>query len=112
MWCNLPHLKPLHLLNNVSSSVTVSQAMSAQANGDALTLMVASDTKHMAAIEHFIGQKIPRKKLDSFDYKYTALFEEGKKGGANIGRSTGGRVSGGYSFGSGGKKKGGRRRRK
>ena len=84
----------------------------AQSNGDALTLMVASDTKHMTAIEHFIGQKIPRQKLDSFDYKYTALFDEGKKGQAPVGRSTGGRVSGGYSFGSGGKKKGGRRRRK
>jgi len=85
----------------------------AQSNGDALTLMVASDTKHMAAIEHFIGQKIPRKKIDDFDYKYTALFEEGKRGGGNIGRSTGGRVSGGYSFGGGGgKKRGGRRRRR
>lgn len=87
----------------------------AQANGDALTLMVASDSKHMESIERFIGQKIERKKLDKFDYKYTALFEEGKKGRGQIGRSTGGRVAGGYSFGGGGGKKrrgGGRRRRR
>jgi len=84
----------------------------AQATGDALTLMVASDSKHMEAIERFIGQKIPRKKLENFDYKYTALFEEGKRGNRQIGRSTGGRVVGGFSFGGGGKRRGGRRRRR
>ena len=85
----------------------------AQANGDALTLMVASDSKHMESIERFIGQKINRKKLDSFEYKYTALFEEGKRGAKQIGRSTGGRIAGGYSFGGGGgKRRGGRRRRR
>jgi ATP-dependent RNA helicase RhlE len=85
----------------------------AQNTGDALTLMVASDSKHMEAIERFIGQKIDRKKLEGFDYKYTALFEEGKKGTGQIGRSAGGRVAGGYSFGGGGgKRRGGRRRRR
>ena len=29
----------------------------------------------MQAIEHFIGQKIPRLKLENFPYLYTALFE-------------------------------------
>jgi len=85
----------------------------AQSSGDALTLMVASDSKHMESIERFIGQKIPRKRLEEFDYKYTALFDEGKKGQGQVGRSTGGRVAGGYSFGGGGgRKKGGRRRRR
>ena len=36
----------------------------AQATGDALTLMVAEDRKHMAAIERFIGQDISRVKLE------------------------------------------------
>lgn len=85
----------------------------AQATGDALTLMVASDSKHMESIERFIGQKIPRKKLEEFEYKYTALFDEGKRGRGQIGRSSGGRVVGGFSFGGGGgKRRGGRRRRR
>ena len=42
--------------------------------------MVAEDAKHVCAIERFISQKIPRVKLENFDYRYTALFEEGKPG--------------------------------
>jgi ATP-dependent RNA helicase RhlE len=73
----------------------------AQATGDAFTLMVAEDSKHMAAIERFIGKKIERVKLDSFNYKYTALFEEGKPGQQSIHerRVRGVRLSGGYYFG-------------
>jgi ATP-dependent RNA helicase RhlE len=51
----------------------------AQTAGDALTLMVAEDARHMAAIERFIGRKVDRVKLEGFNYSYTALFEEGKK---------------------------------
>ena len=73
----------------------------AQANGDAFTLMVAEDRTHMAAIEKFIGQKIPRVKLDGFNYKYTALFEDEKSGGSPYDRKVRGmRVHGGYVFGS------------
>ena len=49
-----------------------------EATGDAFTMMVAEDIRHVNAIERFISQKIPRVKLEDFDYKYTALFEEGK----------------------------------
>jgi ATP-dependent RNA helicase RhlE len=71
-----------------------------EATGDALTLMVAEDVRHVNAIERFIGQKIPRVKLENFDYKYTALFEEGKRGQpASSGRVRGARVRGGYFFG-------------
>jgi ATP-dependent RNA helicase RhlE len=85
----------------------------AQSSGEALTLMVASDSKHMESIERFIGQKIPRKKQEAFEYKYTALFDEGKKGTGQVGRASGGRVVGGFSFGGGGgKRKGGRRKRR
>jgi len=52
----------------------------AEAKGDAFTLMVAEDSKHVAAIERFICQKIPRVRLDKFNYRYTALFEEEKPG--------------------------------
>lgn len=73
----------------------------AQATGDAFTLMVAEDSKHMMAIERFIGKKIERVKLETFNYKYTALFEEGKAGQQTIHerRIRGVRLSGGYYFG-------------
>ena len=73
----------------------------AQATGDAFTLMVAEDARHMVAIERFVGQKINRVKLDSFSYKYTALFEEGKADSRseNERRIRGVRLSGGYYFG-------------
>ena len=63
-----------------------------EATGDAFTLMVAEDIRHVNAIERFISQKIPRVKLENFDYRYTALFEEGKPGHPQGG---GGRVRGG-----------------
>jgi len=73
----------------------------AEAKGDAFTLMIAEDTQHVAAIERFINQKIPRVKLENFEYRYTALFEEEKPGAARgfDRRVTGARVHGGYHFG-------------
>jgi ATP-dependent RNA helicase RhlE len=72
-----------------------------EAKGDAFTLMVAEDSRHVNAIERFISQKIPRIKLENFDYRYTALFEEGRPGHAQGGpiRARGARVRGGYFFG-------------
>ena len=54
----------------------------AEATGDAFTIMIAEDAAHVFAIERFISQKIPRVKLENFDYRYTALFEENKPGAA------------------------------
>jgi ATP-dependent RNA helicase RhlE len=73
----------------------------AEATGDAFTLMVAEDATHVFAIERFIGKKVERVKLENFNYKYTALFEEGK-GGQQQGfprKARGVRLSGGYYFG-------------
>jgi len=69
--------------------------------GDAFTLMVAEDSRHVHAIERFISQKIPRVKLENYDYRYTALFEEGKPGHpqGGGGRVRGARVRGGYFYG-------------
>jgi ATP-dependent RNA helicase RhlE len=50
----------------------------AQQEGDAFTLVIAEEHKAMLDIEKFIGQKVPRLKLEGFDYVYTALFDEGK----------------------------------
>lgn len=70
----------------------------AQKVGDAFTLMNGGELPALQAIERFIGQKIPRLKLDNFPYLYTALFEpESTLGGKRaIG---GGRTHRGYSFG-------------
>ena len=72
-----------------------------EARGDAFTLMVAEDARHVQAIERFISQKIPRVKLDDFDYRYTALFEQSKPGrpAGEVRRITGARIRGGYYFG-------------
>ena len=55
----------------------------------------------MQAIERFISQKISRVKLEDFEYRYTALFEQDKPGqpqGAPM-RARGARVRGGYFYG-------------
>ncbi len=80
----------------------------AENTGDAFTIMVAEDAPHVFAIERFISQKIPRVKLENFDYRYTALFEEAKPGaspGGFPGKVRGGRVHGGYHFAPGGRRK-------
>ena len=48
----------------------------AQQEGDAFTILTADELENAAAVEHFIEQKIERKKLEGFDYAYTALLEE------------------------------------
>jgi len=80
----------------------------AEHSGDAFTIMTAEDAGHVFAIERFINQKIPRVKLENFDYKYTALFEEAKPGqsaGGFPGKVRGGRVHGGYHFAPGGRRR-------
>jgi ATP-dependent RNA helicase RhlE len=47
----------------------------AQSVGDAFTIMTGEDVQEVAAIEHFIGQKIPRVKLEGFNYEYTRLLD-------------------------------------
>ena len=74
----------------------------AEATGDAFTIMTAEDGSHVFAIERFISKKIERVKLEGFDYKYTALFDENKSGqgkGGFPGKARGVRVHGGYHFG-------------
>ena len=76
----------------------------AEHTGDAFTIMTAEDGSHVFAIERFISQKIPRVKLENFNYKYTMLFEEGKPGqpkGGYGGKARGVRVHGGYHFAPG-----------
>ena len=51
----------------------------AEREGDAFTLLTEDELKNAAAIEHFVGQKIDRKKIEGFDYAFSALFEAEEK---------------------------------
>ncbi len=79
----------------------------AEASGDAFTLMIAEDANHVFAIERFINQKIARVKLENFDYRYTALFEQDKPGAKSgyTGSARAVRVHGGYHFAPGRRRK-------
>ena len=70
----------------------------AQNVGDAFTLMNGQEVQALQNIEHFIGQKIPRLKLENFPYLYTALFEPESSASSKRGVG-GGRTHRGYSFG-------------
>lgn len=71
----------------------------AEATGDAFTIMTAEEANHVNSIERFIGQKIPREKLEGFDYKYTVLFDQKPDQGRGDRRVQAVRVRGGYYFG-------------
>jgi len=47
----------------------------AKKEGDAFTLLTEDETKNAKAIEYFLGQEIPRLKIEGFGYMYSALFE-------------------------------------
>jgi len=69
----------------------------AQKVGDAFTLITIEEHEHVVSIERFIGQKVPRLKLDNFDYVATPVFDEKSLSGDR--RSVaGGRTAKGYSF--------------
>jgi hypothetical protein len=62
--------------------------------------MTAEEGPDVAAIERFIGQAIPRVKLESFPYVYSlALDEKQKHVVGKAGNVRGGRAGKGYSFG-------------
>jgi len=65
--------------------------------GDAFTLCTAEEIDHLRSIERFIGAKIPRLRLESFPYIYTALFNEDQIAPGGVGRGV--RTHRGYSFG-------------
>lgn len=51
----------------------------AQKEGDAYTLFSAEELPYVASIERLINQKIERKKLEGFAYKYTTVLDEEDK---------------------------------
>ena len=66
--------------------------------GDAVTIFTAEEIDHVRSIERFIGTKIPRQKLEAFNYLYTALFNEAAIPAGGVGKGV--RTAKGYSFGA------------
>jgi len=48
----------------------------AQQEGDAFTILTADELENAYAVEHYIDQKIERRRVEGFDYNYTALLED------------------------------------
>ena len=69
----------------------------AQAQGDALTIMITEDAPRVEAIEKYIRQKIERVQLEGFNYDYTIVLDRGRQAALPTGRVRGGPVGkGGY----------------
>ena len=51
----------------------------AEAQGDAFTLLTADEIDFAKSVEIFIKQSIERRKLEGFNYAYTALLDSGAK---------------------------------
>jgi len=48
----------------------------AETEGDAFTILTADELEFAESVENFIGKKIERRKLENFNYVYTALLDE------------------------------------
>jgi ATP-dependent RNA helicase RhlE len=48
----------------------------AEAEGDAFTILTADELDFAKSVEIFVDQKIPRRKLENFEYIYTALLDD------------------------------------
>ncbi len=48
----------------------------ASAEGDAFTILTADELDYAKSVEVFIDQEIPRRKLEDFNYTYTALLDD------------------------------------
>lgn len=48
----------------------------AESEGDAFTILTADELDYALSVEVFVKQKIERKKLENFDYKYTAILDD------------------------------------
>lgn len=48
----------------------------AAAEGDAFTILTADELDYAKSVEVYVNQTIPRKKLEGFDYMYTAMLDD------------------------------------
>ncbi|MGF1656966.1 MAG: DEAD/DEAH box helicase [Verrucomicrobiales bacterium] len=71
----------------------------AEQTGVAMSLVVGEEAPLMDSIEKYIGASIERKKLEGFEYRYTALLDP-QIPAMTKGSIRGGRTYKGYSFGA------------
>lgn len=48
----------------------------AESKGDAFTILTADELPFAESVENFVNRKIERRKVDNFDYLYTALLDD------------------------------------
>lgn len=48
----------------------------AEKTGDACTILTGEEMDRMRAIEHYVGQTIPKRKLESFSYAYNVMVDQ------------------------------------
>ncbi len=77
----------------------------AESEGDAFTIMTAEELPHIKDIERFIGQKVPRTRLEGFHYTYSAVLADEAKVAAALKGAKGVRTHKGMRFGSSGKRR-------
>ena len=63
----------------------------AEKEGDAFTILTADELEFAESVEGFVNKKIERKKLDGFDYQYTAMLDTEKRKPIRKPRRGGGR---------------------
>ncbi len=63
----------------------------ARQEGDAFTILSGDELEFAKAVERFIDKKIPRKKLENFDYIYTALLDDSPPKPVRVRRGGGGK---------------------
>jgi len=75
---------PLHPEDYVHRIGRTGRAMN---EGDAFTLLTEDEIKYAKAIERFIGKTVERKKLEDFDYAYSAVFAQEDEPAKNVFKS-------------------------
>ena len=63
----------------------------AEKDGDAFTILTADELEFAESVEGFVNKKIERKKLDGFEYQYTAMLDTEKRKPIRKPRRGGGR---------------------
>ncbi|MFT4640724.1 MAG: ATP-dependent RNA helicase RhlE [Verrucomicrobiales bacterium] len=61
----------------------------AEQEGDAFTMLAGDELEHAEAVERYIDQKIDRRKLEGFNYTYTAMLDDDAPSGAELAQRLG-----------------------
>ena len=74
---NVSHVNNYRVPENAEDYVhRIGRTGRAEAEGDAFTILTADELDYAKSVEIFIDQPIPRRKLEDFEYIYTALLDD------------------------------------